>query len=127
MSVASPAPTMEIGPLVSGITRDSRLDLNSFLNQLLALGGHLQVPCDSVRGHTRMCGRGSVNNNPSFNKVFFGKFKSLKVDGKPSTKSHNTRNKSNCGELPDLPSFKVYQKPMCLEWHTKAVCSANFL
>ena len=84
----------------------------------------MQVPQDSAGGGPRMDGSGSTSNNPSFNEVLFGKYKNLKVNGKP-IKSRNIRNKINRGELPDLPPSKVDQKPMCLAWYTKAMCNAD--
>ena len=48
----------------------------------------------------------------------------LKLDGEP-IKSCDIWNKINRGEFPDLPPSKVDQKPMCLAWHTKAMCNAG--
>ena len=100
------------------------MDLSGFLQQLAASGGHMQVPQYSAGVGPRMSGSGSANNNPSFNEVLFGKYKNLKVKGKP-IKSRDIRNKINCGELPDLPPSKVDQKPMCLAWHTEAMCNVD--
>ena len=74
---------LETCSLLSGITGGSRLDLSSFLGQLVASGGHLQVPQDTARGGPRTGGSSSSNNIPSYNDVLFGKYKSLKVNGKP--------------------------------------------
>ena len=49
-SVADTAPTLEIDSLMGGLPVSSGLDLNSFLRQLIALGGHIQWPHDSARG-----------------------------------------------------------------------------
>ena len=81
-SVVGTAPTMETGSLLSGITRGSGLDLSSFLQQLMASGGHLQAPQDAAGRDHRMGGISSANNNTSFNGVLFGMYKSLNVNGK---------------------------------------------
>ena len=125
-SVGGTFPIMEIGSLLSCITRGSAMDLSSFLQQLAASGGHLQVPQDAAGCSPQTDVSSLTNNNPSFNEVLFRKYKSLKVNSKP-IQSCDIRNKINSRELSDLPPSKVDQKPMCLAWHTKAMYNANCL
>ena len=51
-----------------------------------------------------------------------GGVKKHKVNGKQA-KSHDIHLKMNQNDIPELPAYKVNQKPMCLAWHTKGMCN----
>ena len=82
-SVGGTIPTLETGSLLSDLAGGSGLDLSGFLQQLVASGGHVQLPQDSAGGGPRTGASGPSSSNLSFNKVLFGKYRNLKVRGKP--------------------------------------------
>ena len=62
--------------------------------------------------------------NPFFNKVLFGEYRRRQVNGKP-VRSRDLRLKIANGELPELPTSKHAEHPMCPAWHVKGMCNPS--
>lgn len=61
----------------------------------------------------------NVMNNTAFNATLFQQYKDA------PTSSRSLRRKISNNEIPQLPSSKVDQQPLCLAWHTKGMCNSN--
>ena len=58
-------------------------------------------------------------NNVNFNTALFNTYKVMPIS------CRSLRMKIARNELPALPTSKVDQNPMCLDWHVKGVCNAG--
>lgn len=62
-------------------------------------------------------GANERTNNTNFCAALFGAYRAMAIS------CHSLRNKIARNKIPQLPSSKVDNNPMCLAWHTKGVCN----